>query len=318
MHIDPAQFSPEAISEETRQFNAQLEAELANVPPMTDFEPQEIRDARQSGEGVFGPIEYSQRAEILVIDGPAGDLTLRIFQPETIRGVYLHIHGGGWVLGAADQSDAARLREADANQMAVVSVEYRLAPEYPYPAGPDDCEAAALWLIENSIEEFGTDRILIGGESAGAHLSAVTLLRLRDRHGITPMRGSNLVYGAYDLSMTPSCANWGDRNLVLSTPTVEWFVDHFVPQEKRRDPDVSPLFADLSDMPPALFSVGTLDPILDDSLFMAVRWTAAGNDAELAIYPGGVHGFNGLAAELDITRQFNARVDAFFERVLAG
>ena len=316
MQIDPALFRPEAISEETRQFNAWLEGELADLPPITDFEPREIREARQSGEGIFGPIEYSEQAESLVIDGPDGDVTLRIFRPETVRGVYLYIHGGGWVLGAADQADAARLREADANQMAIVSVEYRLAPEHPYPAGPDDCEAAALWLVENSIEEFGTDRILIGGESAGAHLAAVTLLRLRNRHGITPFRGANLVYGAYDLSMTPSCANWGGRNLILSTPVVVWFLDHFVPEDRRRDPDVSPLFADLSDMPPALFSVGTLDPILDDSLFMAARWSAAGNATELAIYPGGVHAFNGLSEALDITRQFNARVDTFFEQVL--
>ncbi len=251
-----------------------------------------------------------------MISGPGGDLNLRVFMPETIRGVYLHIHGGGWVLGGADQSDAARLREADANQVAVVSVEYRLAPEHPYPAGPDDCEAAALWLVENAASEFGTDRLLIGGESAGAHLSAVTLLRLRDRHGLTPFQGANLVYGAYDLSMTPSCANWGEFNLILSTPIVEWFIDRFVPAEKRRDPDVSPLFADLSGMPPALFSVGTLDPILDDSLFMASRWTAAGNEAELAIFPGGVHGFNGLPDDLDITHQFNARVDQFFNEVL--
>ncbi len=318
LKIDPAFFRPEAISEKTRQANQRLERELAKAPPFVTFTPQEIRDARHSGEGIFGPLEYSERAVNRVIAGPDGDLTLRVFMPETVCGVYLHIHGGGWVLGGADQSDAARLREADANQVAVVSVEYRLAPEHPYPAGPDDCEAAALWLVENAASEFGTERVLIGGESAGAHLSAVTLLRLQDRHGLTPFQGANLVYGAYDLSMTPSCANWGEFNLILSTPIVEWFIDKYVPAEKRRDPDVSPLFANLSGMPPALFSVGTLDPILDDSLFMASRWTAAGNDAELAVYPGGVHGFNGLPGDLDITHQFNARVDQFFDKVLSG
>ncbi len=319
MNVNPALFRPEAISKETRQFNEQLQQVLAEAPPMTDSTPQQIRDAVRSGEGRFGPLEFSDRAEERVIEGPGGDLTLRVFQPDTaIKGVYLHIHGGGWVLGSADGNDLIHVREADANQVAVVSVDYRLAPEHPYPAGPDDCETAALWLIENAASEFGTDKLIIGGESAGAHLSAVTLLRMRDRHGYTGFRGANLVYGAYDLWMTPSCANWGDEALILSTPIVTWFIDHFVSEAVRRDPDVSPLFANLHDMPPALFSVGTLDPILDDSLFMASRWTSAGNDAELAVYPGGVHGFNLMPAEIDIIRQFNARVDGFFEKVLAG
>ena len=318
MSISPQIFQPEAISEATRSANEQLEAELAKAPPLTDFTPQEIRDARRSGEGAFGPIEYSDRAQTRVINGSAGDIELRVFEPETVRGVYLHIHGGGWVLGAADLSDDARLREADANNIAVVSVEYRLAPEHPYPAGPDDCEAAALWLIENAQSTFGTDRLLIGGESAGAHLSVATLLRLRDKHGLTPFSGANLVYGAYDLTKTPSCANWGDYNLILSTPIVDWFMDHFVADDQRGDPDVSPLYADLDGMPPALFSVGTRDPLLDDTLFMAARWAAAGNGTDLAVYPGGVHGFDSIQPDLDITHSFHQSVDRFFEVILTS
>jgi acetyl esterase/lipase len=182
---------------------------------------------------------------------------------------------------------------ARAARATVVSVEYRLAPEHPYPAGPDDCEAAALWLAENAQREFGAAPLAIGGESAGAHLSAVTLLRLRDKHGATPFAAANLVYGCYDLGFTPSVRNWGERNLVLSTPIIEWFTNHFVPDRARRaSADASPLHANLAGLPPALFTVGTLDPLLDDTLFMAQRWLAAGNRAELAIYPGGVHGFN--------------------------
>jgi acetyl esterase/lipase len=100
------------------------------------------------------------------------------------------------------------------------------------------------------------------------------------------------VYGAFDLTMTPSQQLWGERDMILSTPIIKWFVDHFVPAERRGDPDVSPLRARLHKMPAALFTVGTLDPLLDDSLFMHARWVAAGNRGELAIYPGGIHGFN--------------------------
>src|SRR5205823_8787995 len=103
-------------------------------------------------------------------------------------------------------------------------------------------------------------------------LAAVTLLRLRDRHGVTgAFRAAVLTYGAFDLSMTPSQRLWGERDLILSTPAIAWFTEQYLPgtdPERRRDPDISPLFADLSAMPPAIFTVGTLDPLLDDTLFM--------------------------------------------------
>lgn len=134
--------------------------------------------------------------------------------------------------------------------------------------------------------------------SAGAHLAAVTLIRLRDRHGLQPFAGANLVSGAFDLRFSPSARNWGDRLLVLNTPILKFFADNFVPDERRADPDVSRLLADLSGLPPALFTVGTEDPLLDDTLFMFDRWVAAGNPAELAIYPGGAHGFDGFPVAL--------------------
>ena len=145
----------------------------------------------------------------------------------------------------------------------MVSVDYRLAPENPYPAGPDDCEAAALWLIgDEARRRLGAPGPrAIGGDSAGGQLAAVTLLRLRDRHGITGAFGAAVLqYGCFDLSMTPSQRLWGERNLVLSGPIMIWFADQFLPRhdrEQRRDPDISPLFADLSGMPPAIFTIGT-------------------------------------------------------------
>ncbi len=293
MQIDPRLFLPDAIDASTRLANEQLEKLLAQMPAINAFPPAQIRATRASGQSMWGKLELLPHAETRKIRGPAGEIGLRIFRATEARGVYLHIHGGGWTLGANDQQDAMLDAIARAAGATVVSVEYRLAPEHPYPAGPDDCEAAALWLVENARREFGSERLAIGGESAGAHLSAVTLLRLRDRHGATPFCAANLVYGCYDLTFTPSVRNWGERNLVLSTPVIEWFTDHFVPERGRRaDSDVSPLHASLRGLPPALFSVGTLDPLLDDTLFMAPRWLAAGNQAELAVYPGGVHGFN--------------------------
>ena len=135
---------------------------------------------------------------------------------------------------------------------------------------------------------------------------------MRDRYGFTGFSGANLVYGCYDVTMTPSQRNRGERNLILSTPTIEWFNDHYVPIKKRGDPDVSPPYADLSNMPPALFTVGTLDPLLDDSLFMHARWWAAGNESELAIYPGGIHVFN--LFPIKIAQEANERIFDFIAK----
>ena len=227
-----------------------------------------------------------------------------------MRGVYLHIHGGGWVIGSHDAQDERLWSRAQLTQQAVVSVGYRLSPEHPYPGPNEDCEAAAVWLVENGQSEFGTDAFTIGGESAGGHLSAVTLLRMRDNHGYTGFQGAALTYGVYDLRPSPSAKLWGERNLILSTPIIEWFIDHYVTPEEpelRSQPDVTPLLADLSDMPPAIFTVGTLDPLLDDTLFMAARWQAAGHETELHVFPEAPHGFDGFPtpAGMDATNRIN-------------
>ena len=313
--LNPANFRPNAISAETRRLNESLVQLLTPLPEWWNIGAETTREARRRGDGPFPVAPKSPRAKMRKITGPDGnEVALRIIAPDTPRGVYLHIHGGGWVLGSADLQDPMLERIADNTGLAAVSVEYRLAPEDPYPAGPDDCEAAAVWLARNAKAEFGSDALTIGGESAGGHLSAVTLLRLRDRHGYTGFRGANLVYGAFDMGMTPSQRQFGNERLVLRTIDIVQFANAFLPAvPDRRDPDISPLYARLHDMPPALFSVGTADALLDDSLFMHARWIAAGNEAELAVYPGGAHGFtlfpNALAT------QAAARMDTFLRRV---
>jgi acetyl esterase/lipase len=313
--LDPAVFRPEAIDAETLAFNAQIEALFAAQTPAYKQTPAEVRAARAAGKGPRGPIVRSPNAGQRTIPGPAAPVNLRTFLPARVDGVYLHIHGGGWVLGSSDAQDERLERISNACNLAVLSVEYRLAPEDPYPAGPDDCEAAGAWLAKNAPAEFGASRLLIGGESAGAHLAVVTMLRLRDRHGVTPFSAAFLGYGLYDPDLTPSARRWGERNLVLNTPVLEWFAGHFVPPHLRRDPDVNPLYADLRDMPPALFAVGTLDPLLDDTLFLHARWLAAGNQAQLDVYPGGIHGLDGYPTRM--AREAQGRQEAFFTKAVA-
>ncbi|WP_262268072.1 MULTISPECIES: alpha/beta hydrolase [Microvirga] len=308
--IDPAVFDPSAISDEIRAQNAEIVAKLAALPDPMSVPPALVRERRRQGLGPFPQMPSSRRARAVTIDGPAGPIPLRIIAPENPRGVYLHIHGGGWTWGTADEQDPWLDRLAERCGLAVVSVEYRLAPEDPYPAAPDDCEAAALWLVREMESRFGTTRLFIGGESAGAHLSAVTILRLRDRHGLTPFRGANLFAGCYDLSLTPSVRLWGSERLILNTNDVKVFADNFCGRAPdRRDPDISPLYADLKGLPPALFSVGTKDMLLDDSLFMGARWAAAGNRTELALWPGGCHVF--IRFDSGLSDQALARIDGF-------
>jgi acetyl esterase len=245
------------------------------------------------------------RSEMAVdreISGPAGPLRLRTFVPDQVDAVFLHIHGGGFVTGSPEMTDLLHEILSKELKLAFVSVDYRLAPEHPYPAGPDDCEAAALWLLEHAEREFGSARLLIGGESAGAHLAACTLLRLRDRDAVDRFCGANLVFGIYDLGRTPSQRGVPERPDLLTVEQIEYFAKLFTPDmspEDRRDPGVSPLYADLHGLPPALFTVGADDHLVDDTLFLAGRWELAGNDAELLVYPEGPHGCIGMPSVLE-------------------
>ena len=286
---------------ETRAFNAQIPAE----DPRTRWTPERIaqaRDLRRVMGGIFadsGLPGFEERR----IRGPAGELLLRIFAPRDPRAVYLDLHGGGFFMGSARMDDRPNASLARSAGVATVSVEYRLAPEHPFPAAPDDCEAAALWLALHAKREFATDRLLIGGASAGASLAVTTLVRLRDRSGAArAFAGANLVFGVYDLAGTPSQQRAG----------VPSYRDLYLPgrsAEERRRPDVSPLYADLAGLPPALFTVGGADPLLDDSLFLALRWAAAGNEAELALYPESLHGFTLFPTAM--ARAANARIEAW-------
>jgi len=287
------------MQREVREFVANLEKELADYPPLYERDIVQVRKEQEEGTGRYVKPVLSDRAIEREIQGSEGTVTVRAFIPEDqINGVYLHIHGGGWVLGRAHHRDEDLEEIMSDCNAAVISVDYRLAPEHPYPAAQDDCESVAMWVIDNAMKEFGTEKIAIGGESAGGHLSVSTMIRMRDKHGYSEFSGANLVYGVYDMSGSPSLRLWGDRNLVLSTPTMNWFFDHYLQNEDRMDPDVSPLYAPLHELAPALFTVGTLDPLLDDTLFMHSRWFASGNPSTLNVYPGATHGFERQPTQL--------------------
>jgi acetyl esterase len=164
----------------------------------------------------------------------------------------------------------------------IASVDYRLAPEHPWPAAPEDCETAALWLAEHAANRFGATKLAIAGFSAGATLAITTLLRLRDR-GISAVDTAVLQFGTYDLSaQTPAGRLIADEYFLMA---------YAAAASDRTHPDLSPVYADLSDLPPVLMVVGDADILLQDNLAMASRLSATGVDVNLRLYPDSPHGF---------------------------
>jgi acetyl esterase len=290
--FDPALLD---LVDEQRAHNQQLMSvteAMAGIDNRTPEGIQWIREAMEPG-GLFGfqALDFPE-------DRTIAGVPCRVLTPPRVRGVYLHFHGGAMTVGSARSMDLRNWDFAQALDCVVVSVDYRLAPEHPYPAGPDDCEAVAAWLVEHAADEFGTDRLVMGGESAGAYFTMVTALRLRDR-GITGFRALDLCYGAYDMSGTPSTVlqlgkvpyatgDGGQRDMYLPGRSLE----------ELRDPAVSPMWAEVHDLPPAILTVGTADWLLDESMFMATRLAAAGNEVALAVYPEGPHGIESAPTAL--------------------
>jgi acetyl esterase len=309
--------------DELEGYRDEARAMLEHLPALEQFssamEPAARAIAARKSFSESMPAVLSENAETFAIPGPAGDLPVRIFRPKgTARGLFLHLHGGGWILGSPEMSDLSNQHLADDYGLAVLSVDYRLAPEHPYPAGPDDCEAAAKWLLERGPEEFGADRMFIGGESAGGHLTLVTALRVRDRlQAADRLLGLNLVFGWYDVNGTPSQMDNGGHKDMLDPDNLRFMVDCFTPglsEEERRAPDISPLYADLAGLPPSLISVGGCDHLRDDSLFLTPLLAAASVDVELQVYPDSPHGFQGLPTKMAAAAA--KRTDTWLERVM--
>jgi acetyl esterase/lipase len=229
------------------------------------------------------------------------NIRVRSFRPDTIRAVVMQIHGGGGFIGSPEQDDGINDAMARSCKVAVVSVAYRLLPEHPYPAQADDCETILKWLLKNSKSEFGVDKIILSGESAGAYLATVVVIRLRNKQeDIKNVVGLSLFYGVYDLSGTPS--NRSDTSKIILTKKLRiQFAEKSFPTktpEQLRDSTFSPLFANLGGLPPAIFIVGAIDPIIDDSKFMAARWQSAGNQTILKVYPESPHSFNRFPTQI--------------------
>lgn len=215
--------------------------------------------------------------------------------PGPVSGVHIDIHGGGWCTGRAYMDGELNAAIAKTVGVVVVSIDYRLIPHVSLNDVLDDCETAARWVMDEGLNEFGVDRVTIGGESAGAHLAATTLLRLRGKPHFEKIIGALLIYGCYDMAGTPSAHAAPRDTLLLHAPSMgklRNIVCGCISDDARRHPTLSPLYADLTGLPPALFIVGTADPLIDDTRLMHEKWNAQAGGAELEIVAEAPHGFN--------------------------
>ena len=273
------------------------------------------------------PIIEGVTAEDRQVPGPQGDpdVFVRIYQP-TDRPAKLPalvwIHGGGYVVGTVEQDDLLAKHWSKAVNCVIASVEYRLAPEHPHPAPVEDCYAALKWFAAHA-DEFGVDtsRIAIGGASAGAGLAAGLALLTRDR-GEIELAYQLLIYPMLD-----------DRNIEQASETAPdtyvWTRENNLMGWRAylgREPggaDVSQYAAaaratDLSGLPPAYIPIGDLDLFLDENIDYARRLLAAGVPTELHVYPGGFHGFDGMAPRAKLAQRFHADRDQALKRILHG
>lgn len=253
--------------------------------------PSTFSELVQIREAAPAPVGCTPKPSVETVDAVGRSVTVRVHTPtgRPATGVLLEIHTGGFYLGSAANSDSRNRRLVDALGIAVVSVDYRLAPEHPWPAAPDDCETAALWLVEHAEARFGTSRLLITGFSAGSTLAATTLIRLRDR-GVHAFRGAVLQCGTYDLSAQMPGGRFIEDEYFLGA-----YAGH---SPDRTNPDVSPIFGELWGLPAILMVIGEGDILFEDNLAMATRLLAAGVEVDIRVYPASPHAFTGHATSM--------------------
>ncbi|KDE97565.1 lipase [Mycolicibacterium aromaticivorans JS19b1 = JCM 16368] len=246
------------------------------------------------------PVHPDLRVENHQIDGPAGPIPVRVYWPDGIANppVTMYFHGGGFAVGDLDTHDGTAREHAGAAGTLVVSVDYRLAPEYPYPAAVDDVWAATRWVADNA-DGFGADgsRLAVAGDSAGGTLSAVVAQLARDNGG-PPIAFQLLWYPStmWDNSL-PSFAENADAP-VLDNAAIEAFTRWYAGHVDLTDPPAALApgrAADLSGLPPAYVAVAGHDPLRDDGARYAELLAAAGVTVELHLADTLVHGYLGYA-----------------------
>jgi acetyl esterase len=305
----------------------QAKALLDAMPPMPDLSTLDLALARAGMERAFdagAPVPLAS-VEDRAIPGPAGELRIRVYTPQAphseASGPFpglVFFHGGGFVLCSLDSHDGICRSLAHAAGCSVVSVDYRLAPEHPYPAAPEDCYAATRWVAKHG-GELGIDvtRLAVAGDSAGGNLAAVTAMMARDRGGPV-LRFQLLVYPVTDFSFDTHSYRENAQGYFLTTGMMRWFWDQYLADAKQgAEPYASPLRArDLSSLPPGLCITAGYDPLRDEGEAFAERLRGAGIAVRTSRYDGMFHGFFAMGGRLDEARAAVAEAAAALRAAL--
>ncbi len=271
--------------------------QMASLPP---FESLSVEDARKQTieRSAAGKLPTLPVAAVVnrVIPGPGGDLPVRIYTPKG-KGPFplmVFFHGSGFVVCNLDTHDGTARNLCNAGGCVVVSVDYRLAPEHKFPAGPDDCYAATKWAAAHAVElNADASHIVIAGDSAGGNLVAVVALMVRDKGG-PALCGQLMIYPVTDY-YTPGHSSYvqNAEGYGLSAAGMRWFWNHYLTSPFEADnPYVSPLrAANLRDLPPALIITAEYDVLRDEGEHYGERLAAAGVPTKVTRYDGMHHGF---------------------------
>ena len=263
----------------------------SGAPPFWELTPEEARAVVAANADLIGPGPSVASVRDIVIPGQAGGIPARVYSPvPDAPGVVVYYHGGGWVLGSADQWDASVRALTVASGCDVVSVDYRLAPEHVFPAAADDAYDAMLWVASSLADGRP---LVVAGDSAGGNLAAVSALRARDTGGPS-LALQVLVYPVTDSDLDrKSYHQYDGTEFILNRRDMVWFWDHYAPDPAARaNPYASPLRAsDLSGLPPAYVVTAEHDPLRDEGFAYADRLRAAKVPVEHRHYGTQIHAF---------------------------
>jgi acetyl esterase len=268
-----------------------------------------------------GPVAEVARLEERRIAGPAGEIGMRLYAPDAPGPLpaLVFFHGGGFVIGSLDSHDGVCRELANAARCAVVSVDYRLAPEHKFPAAPEDCFAATRWVAANA-RALGLDpaRLAVGGDSAGGCLAAVAAQLCRERGG-PALRFQLLVYPVTDCRFDTPSYRENAEGYLLTRSLMQWFWNHYLQDPAEGEsPLASPLRAEkLDGLPPALVLTAEYDPLRDEGEAYARRLERAGVPTTLTRYDGMFHGFFGMGAAIDRSRDAIAEAARHLRKAFA-
>ena len=291
----------------------------ANRPAYHQLSPVEGREMlRASMMAAPTPADLPALAEVVdeIIERPHGAIPIRRYVPMgEVLGTCVYFHVGGWVIGDLSSGDGLCRRLAAAAQCEIVNVEYRLAPEHPFPIPLDDAYAALGWAARRSEKP-----LIVIGESAGGNLAAACAIKARDEGGPT-LAGQMLAYPVTHAGMdTPSYRDIGGKNWLLPSADMAWFWDHYCPPAvDRSDPLVAPLnIADPAGLPPTLVIVADLDPLRDEGLAYAARLAAAGVPVATRRDEGMLHGYLVAAGAVPLAAEAVAEAAAWIKARLTN